>query len=218
MAKLTISDAAEQLGVSKEAIHNRIRRGSLQSVVENGVKLVVLSKDESAQIPSKKINSKTTTHNSDDRYYKFLEEQNVKLQHKVETLEGETRSLRDQKEQMLIEERIKIENIYKEKDEQLKNIINAISSKFMLNAPQEAMGMDDELFEAEIQVREPKESIENRRLISLNKYLKSKDFSKKKISKMKEKFQEQAKEDSRIITIGKKYYIDLQKYDYSDLM
>lgn len=219
MAKLTISDAAEQLGVSKEAIHNRIRRGSLQSVVENGVKLVVLSKDESAQVPSKKINSKTTTHNSDDRYYKFLEEQNVKLQHKVETLEGETRSLRDQKEQMLIEERIKIENIYKEKDEQLKNIINAISSKFMLNAPQEAsMGMDDELFEAEIQVREPKESIEDRRLISLNKYLKSKDFSKKKISKMKEKFQEQAKEDSRIITIGKKYYIDLQKYDYSDLM
>lgn len=217
MAKLTISDAAEQLGVSKEAIHNRIRRGSLQSVVENGVKLVVLSKDESAQVPSKKINSKTTTHNSDDRYYKFLEEQNVKLQHKVETLEGETRSLRDQKEQMLIEERIKIENIYKEKDEQLKNIINAISSKFMLNAPQEAsMGMDDELFEAEIQVREPKESIEDRRLISLNKYLKSKDFSKKKISKMKEKFQEQAKEDSRIITIGKKYYIDLQKYDYSD--
>lgn len=219
MAKLTISDAAEQLGVSKEAIHNRIRRGSLHSVVENGVKLVVLSKDESAQVPSKKINSKTATHNSDDRYYKFLEEQNVKLQHKVETLEGETRSLRDQKEQMLIEERIKIENIYKEKDEQLKNIINAISSKFMLNAPQEAsMGMDDELFEAEIQVREPKESIENRRLISLNKYLKSKDFSKKKISKMKEKFQEQAKEDSRIITIGKKYYIDLQKYDYSDLM
>lgn len=217
MAKLTISDAADKLGVSKEAIHNRIRRGSLQSVVENGVKLVVLSKDESAQVASKKINSRTTTHNGDDRYYKFLEEQNVKLQHKVETLEGETRSLRDQKEQMLIEERIKIENIYKEKDEQLKNIINAISSKFMLNAPQEvSMGMDGELFEAEVQIREPKENIENRRLISLNKYLKSKDFSKKKISKIKEKFKESSKEDPRIITIGKKYYIDLQKYDYSD--
>lgn len=217
MSKLTISDAAEKLGVSKEAIHNRIRRGSLHSVVENGVKLVVLGKEEGAQVAAKKVNSQKNSNNSDDRYYKFLEEQNAKLQHKVETLEGETRSLRDQKEQMLIEERIKIENIYKEKDEQLKNIINAISSKFMLSAPQEvSMSSDDEAYEAEIQPREPKENIENRRLISLNKYLKSKGFSKKKISKIKEKFEVSSKDDPRIITIGKKYYIDLQKYDYSD--
>ncbi len=217
MAKLTISDAAEQLGVSKEAIHNRIRRGSLQSVVENGIKLVVLGKDESAQVVSKKLNNKTTPHNLDDRYYKFLEEQNVKLQQKVETLEGETRSLRDQKEQMLIEERIKIENIYKEKDEQLKNILNAISSKFMLNAPENNLSdTNGELFEAEIEEKKKENFVENRRLISLNKYLKSKDFSKKKISKIKEKFEKNAKEDSRIVIIGKKYYIDLQKYDYSD--
>lgn len=217
MSKLTISDAADKLGVSKEAIHNRIRRGSLHSVVENGVKLVILGKEDGAQVAAKKVSSQKNSHNGDDRYYKFLEEQNAKLQHKVETLEGETRSLRDQKEQMLIEERIKIENIYKEKDEQLKNIINAISSKFMLSAPQEiSIGADDEAYEAEIQPREPKESIENRRLISLNKYLKSKNFSKKKISKIKEKFELSSKEDPRIITIGKKYYIDLQKYDYSD--
>lgn len=217
MSKLTISDAADKLGVSKEAIHNRIRRGSLHSVVENGVKLVILGNEDGAQVTAKKASSQKNSHNSDDRYYKFLEEQNAKLQHKVETLEGETRSLRDQKEQMLIEERIKIENIYKEKDEQLKNIINAISSKFMLSAPQEiSIGADDEAYEAEIQPREPKESIENRRLISLNKYLKSKNFSKKKISKIKEKFEVSSKEDPRIITIGKKYYIDLQKYDYSD--
>lgn len=217
MAKLTISDAAEQLGVSKEAIHNRIRRGSLQSVVENGVKLVVLSKDENTQAASKKSNNKTTAHNLDERYYKFLEEQNVKLQQKVETLEGETRSLRDQKEQMLIEERIKIENIYKEKDEQLKNILNAISSKFMLNTPENNLSnSDNELFEAEIEEKKKEDFVENRRLISLNKYLKSKDFSKKKISNIKEKFEKNAKEDSRIVIIGKKYYIDLQKYDYSD--
>lgn len=217
MSKLTVSDAAEKLGVSKEAIHNRIRRGSLHSVVENGIKLVVLSKEENAHVAAKKVNSQKSVHHGDDKYYKFLEDQNAKLQQKVENLEGETRSLRDQKEQMLIEERIKIENIYKEKDEQLKNIINAISSKFMLNAPQGAhISVNDEPFEAEIQEKEPKESIESRRLISLNKYLKSRDFSKKKISKIKEKFEISSKDDPRIITIGKKYYIDLQKYDYSD--
>ena len=46
MMKLTILDAAEKLGISKEAIHNRIRRGSLKSVVENGVKFVFISEEK----------------------------------------------------------------------------------------------------------------------------------------------------------------------------
>lgn len=213
MSKVTIHGAAEILGVSKEAIHNRIRRGSLQSVVEDGIKLVILDKEESVQPLTKKTTIQKTPHQTPDRYYKFLEEQNEKLQQKVETLEKETRSLRDQKEQMLIEERLKIERIYKEKDEQLKNIINAISTKLMLHAPQE-------MIEGEITEQEAQETLtqEGRRLISVNKYLKSRDFSKKERNRIKEKFERAAKEDARIITIGKKYYIDLQKYDYSDLM
>ena len=214
MQKLSISDAAEQLGISREAIHNRIRRGSLQSVVEDGIKLVMLGDDDKIQAVLRKTDSKKSLNHTDERYYKFLEDQNIKLQQKVETLEGETRTLRDQKEKMLIEERIKIEQIYKEKDEQLKSIINAISSKFILSTPQNK----EELFEAEIEENSSEEPLENRRLMSLNKYLKSRDFSKKKISKIKEKFKEYSKDDSRIIAIGKKLYIDLQKYDYSDLM
>ena len=214
MQKLSISDAAEQLGISREAIHNRIRRGSLQSVVEDGIKLVMLGDDDKIQAVLRKTDSKKSLNHTDERYYKFLEDQNIKLQQKVETLEGETRTLRDQKEKMLIEERIKIEQIYKEKDEQLKSIINAISSKFILSTPQNK----EELFEAEIEEKSSEEPLENRRLMSLNKYLKSRDFSKKKISKIKEKFKEYSKDDSRIIAIGKKLYIDLQKYDYSDLM
>ena len=209
MSKVTIHDAAELLGVSKEAIHNRIRRGSLQSVVEDGIKLVILDKEENVQPLTKKTTTQKNLHQTPDRYYKFLEEQNEKLQQKVETLEKETRSLRDQKEQMLIEERIKIECIYKEKDEQLKNIINAISSKFMLHTPQE-------MIEGEIAQETPIQ--EERRLVSVNKHLKSRDFSKKERNRIKENFARNAKEDTRIITIGKKYYIDLQKYDYSDLM
>jgi len=214
MQKLSIFDAAELLGVSREAIHNRIRRGSIQSVVENGIKFVLIDDMQKSQTVSRKIDAKSSFSHTNDRYYKFLEDQNLKLQQKVETLESETRTLRDQKEKMLIEERIKIEQIYKEKDEQLKNIINAISSKFMLNASQSK----DEHFEAEIEERIEEEPQEERRLVSLNKYLKSREFSKKKISKIKDRFQKYSKNDSRIVTIGKKLYIDLQKYDYSDLM
>lgn len=118
MSKMNINDAAAFFGVSKEAIHNRIRRGSLESVMEDGVKLVIVDETSSKKVSPRVSIAKATL--SDERYYKLLEEQNTKLQSRVEILEGETRSLRDQKEQMLIEERIKIENIYKEKDEQLK--------------------------------------------------------------------------------------------------
>lgn len=210
MTKLSISDAADKLGVSKEAIHNRIRRGSLQSVVEDGIKLVILSPNKSAQAKAANMSGRKAASHADERYYKLLEEQNAKLQQKVETLESETRTLRDQKEQMLIEERKKIEQIYKEKDEQLKNIINAISSKFILNTPPE------EPLEVEIEHIQKEDSAQEKRLVALNKYLKSKDFSKKKRKEIKEAFKTRVQDDPRVVEIDKKYYIDLQKYDYSD--
>ncbi len=207
MSKLSIADAAIKLGVSKEAIHNRIRRGSLESIIEDGIKYVLITKN--LQATNKTNTRRTASTNTDSKYYKFLEEQNQKLQTKIEVLEGETKTLRDQKEQMLISEREKIEQIYKDKDEQLKNILNAISSKFLLNAPNE-----EELVEAEIE----QESEEESTSISLKSYLKDNNISKKKSIKIKERFKKVAKSDSRIIRIGKKHYINLNKYDYSDLL
>jgi len=211
MARFTITDAAKKLGVSKEAIHNRVRRGSLNSVVENGIKYVIIE----AQVISKASNrtsAKKQALHVEDRYHKLLQEQNEKLQQRVDTLENETRSLRDQKEQMLIDEREKIEQIYKQKDEQLKNILNAISSKFMLNAPDEDIEDVENIVEVELEEEDKPQS----NLISLNKYLKQKDISKKKAQKIKDRFKKHAKNDSRIIKVGNKFYIDLEKYDYSD--
>ncbi|MCX6052765.1 MAG: DNA-binding protein [Campylobacterales bacterium] len=213
MPKMSIEDAATHFGVSKEAIHNRIRRGSIESVVENGIKLVEI--DATIAHTANKIQTKKLTNtNYDDKYYKFLEEQNSKLQEKVEKLEGETRTLRDQKEQMLIEERIKIEEIYKQKDEQLKNILGAISSKFMLNTP-----MPESLKEGhvEAEIDEEEEIKKENQFISLKKYLKENDFSPKKQEKIKEKFKKIAKTDKRVIVLGKKLYIDLNKHNYDDI-
>lgn len=209
MPKMNIADAAEFFGVSKEAIHNRIRRGSLESIIVGNEKNVIIDGTKPHIKASKKINTKNSTQ-TDEKYYKYLETQNEKLQSKVEKLESETRSLRDQKERMLIDERQKIEKIYRDKDEQLKNILNAISSKFMLESPSEHL-------EAEIEVNEKNEkNSENGTLIPLNKYLKSKNFSKKKREKIKIKFKKNHKSDNRVIRLNKKYYIDLDKYDYSD--
>jgi len=208
MKKVTVADAAEHFGVSKEAIHNRIRRGSFEVVVEDGVKMVLLN---SAKKVSSARKATLTTVKNDERYYKLLQEQNEKLQAKVEKLEGETRTLRDQKELMLIEERKKIEAIYKEKDEQLKNILSTLSSQFMLTQPQE---QDTEAIEVEVNSKPVKEE----KIIPLKKYLKSLDYSEKKMKKMKKVFTAKVKKDKRITLIDGKIYLDLSKYDYKDLL
>jgi len=214
MPNMTIIQAAEHFGVSKEAIHNRVRRGSLSVVVVDGVKLVeVDSKAKATTQTRAKAQSRRVSHASDDKYYKLLEEQNAKLQDRVEKLEGETRTLRDQKEEMLVQERVKIEQIYKDKDEQLKNILSTISSQFMLNAP--LVDEENEHLDAEIEVEEEKPK---RALISLKKYLKEQGYSDKKRDKIKHRFKKRADKDERIIILGKKYYINPSKYDYKDLL
>ncbi|MDQ7068726.1 MAG: DNA-binding protein [Sulfurimonas sp.] len=187
MKKLNVAEAAEYFGVSKEAIHNRIRRGSLEAVVENGIKMVLIN----PATPIKQTRKATpiqVASSNDERYYKLLKEQNEKLQFKVEKLEGETRALRDQKELMLIKEREKIEAIYKEKDEQLKNFLSTLSAQFALTAPKE------EMLEAEIE----EESVEELTAppISLNKFLKSTKFSDKKKEKIKARFKKRVKKMS----------------------
>ena len=221
MANMTIMDAATHFGVSKEAIHNRVRRGSLVAVEIDGVKYVDIDANVKSSTPKAKVKTQTRRPSAakagEDKYYQMLEEQNAQLQGKVEKLEGETRSLRDQKEAMLIAEREKIEQVYKDKDEQLKNILSTISSQFMLSAPvavHEAEHVDAEI-ESEEEIKEVKPKGE---LISLKKYLKKQKYSEEKRKKIKNRFAKKANQDERIIVLGTKFYIDTVKFDYSDLI
>ena len=209
MSKMSVADAAEYFGVSREAIHNRIRRGSLKCELVDGIKLVVVDKNLKA---TPRTQVKRAPSISNDKYYKLLEEQNSKLQNRVEKLEDETRTLRDQKEQMLIDERVKIEQIYRDKDEQLKSVLTTFKEQFMLSAPQKN---EQEPLEVEIQ-EEPLEE-EVHEIISLKKYLKEQKFSDKKCKKIRKRFEKRAKKDNRIVIVGKKYYLDFAKYDYRDL-
>jgi hypothetical protein len=213
MPKMTIEEAAAHFAISKEAIHNRIRRGTLISAVEGGVKFVTIENTQTSadKVASKRVNTRQASPQIDDRYTKLLEEQNAALQGKIEKFELEIRTLREQKEEMLIQERIKIEQIYKEKDEHLKSMLHAFSAQFMLSAPLQEN--KEEHVEAEIEISQRDEET-----ISLEAYLKEHDFSKKKSKKVKETFQKRAGQDERIIVHGETYYMNTLKYDYSDLL
>ena len=198
MAKLTVAEAAQHFNVSKEAIHNRIRRGTLDCIIEHGAKYVVIGEEVAPKAAA------------DSKYYDYIEEENARLKARVNELEGETRSLREQREQMLIEERRKIEQIYKERDEQLRNVLQVVASKFL-----SAAAMEHAIEEAvTAEVIEPQASDP----VSLKAFLKLKGYKAKERSKIKERFKKQAGRDPRIQLRKGKIHLDPSRYDYTDLL
>lgn len=146
MTKLPVSQAAEILGISKEAIYNRIRRNTLNSVVEDGVKYVILSEEE-AQV-DKKTQTKPTKRQkimSDERYIEFLLEHISELKEKITSLENDKEKLIKEKEELLIESRNEVEKIYKDRDKQLKQILTLVTRPLLTYMKkQEAIDADFE--------------------------------------------------------------------------
>lgn len=204
MPKLTVAEAAQHFNVSKEAIHNRIRRGTLDCVIEHGVKYVVVG-ETGVPKPS-----------DDSRYYDYIEKENERLKTRIEQLENETKTLREQREQMLIAEKQKIEQIYKERDEQLKNVLQVVASKFLSH-----MNVDnviEEAVTAEV-IEERPEMPEAEELVSLKEFLKLKQFKKKHKEKVRSRFEKHRGNDERIIEKADgRLYLNLGRYDYTDLL
>lgn len=119
--KLTVIEMAEYLGVSKEAIYNRLRRGTLDSVVENGKKFILLT--ATLQREGRLQKRKTITPAMSSEYIEFLKEQTEELKEKNRKLEDDKDRLYREKEKILIESKDMIERVYKERDEQLKAIL-----------------------------------------------------------------------------------------------
>ena len=210
MSKMTVAEASEYFKVSKEAIHNRIRRGTLDCVIEHGTKYVTVGdvKKEPAQNSA-----------GNDKYYSYIEQENTVLKAKISELEGETRSLREQREQMLIEEKEKIEQIYKERDIQLKSVLQVVASKFLTHQNMEAVIEEAVAADEE----EPLDDVidvvdEDDDFVSLKQFLKLKMYSKKKREKIKTRFEKYAFDDERIMVKQRKIYLKPNHFDYSDLI
>lgn len=187
--KLTVIETAKLLGVSKEAIYNRLRRGSLQSVIENGVKYILLTKTSLKESSS----LRKTESIIDGAYVELLKAQLEELKLKNEKLESDKERLISDKERLLIESKEKIEMIYKERDEQLKAILSLANRQIGLtpdvpSAPNTTSYDPDPVFFEEADVLEEDE--ENMPATDdifeiysdwrdLRSYLKEKGFSKK---------------------------------------
>ncbi len=119
--KLTVMEMAKYLSVSKEAIYNRLRRGTLEAITEDGKKYVLLT--PSVQREGRLPKRTAVTNVADSEYVELLKSQIEELKHKNQKLEDDRDRLYKEKEEMLIESKQMIEKVYKERDEQLKTIL-----------------------------------------------------------------------------------------------
>ncbi|MDR0666075.1 MAG: helix-turn-helix domain-containing protein, partial [Campylobacteraceae bacterium] len=100
MRKLTVSVAADELGITKEAVYNRIRRGTLKSVMEGNERYIILEEEYIPQDNKQIAKGKKIV--PDERYINLLISQIEELKATNSELNKDKERLIKEKEQLLI--------------------------------------------------------------------------------------------------------------------
>ncbi|NPA60044.1 MAG: hypothetical protein GXO30_06235, partial [Epsilonproteobacteria bacterium] len=127
--KFTIDDYSKHFKMSKEMIHSKLKAKKLNYVVEDSiVHIVVEDKKATLDKDKKSLNKPKTTVATVIALY---QRENIQLKEKIMQLELKIDKLIDDKEQMLRDERDKIEELYSKKDAQLKSILELMNTKMI---------------------------------------------------------------------------------------
>ncbi len=136
MRKFTILEAAEKLGVSKEAIYNRIRRKSIKFTEENGVRYVFLNETSTKNSQNFEYSIKEKK-SEDTNFINYLLQEISELKAKNEQLSQDKDELWREKEDILIQSKNEIKEIFFDRDEKLKYFLNLLSSPKNSNLDEE---------------------------------------------------------------------------------
>lgn len=204
MSKVPVSEAAEILGVTKEAVYNRIRRGTLKTFEKDGVKYVVLDGYEPQTAPksapktsksAKSSESKKAAKTGEFDVNEFLLSQIGELKEQNQNLQADKERLFREKEQILLNNKSEIAQIYRERDEKLKGFLS------MLERPLLARQNGEYVAPIDVEFVESKPENEGK-WTSLAEFLKSQNLSGKSLKKTQNKI---------IKNIGKSKFIKFKK-------
>jgi len=204
--KLTVDEYAKQFKMSKEMVHSKLKTKKLQHVIEDSIVYIVIDNDEN-QIEEKKVVKKPKI--TVATVLALYQRENMQLKEKIVQLEFKIDKLIDDKEQMLRDERDKIEELYNKKDVQLKTILELVNTKMMLENQDETIH--------EVQTLEPKEEKPLGK-IELKEYLKTLNLKSYQKKVIRRRFLAVYDSDVRVMQKDGKLYLDFSKYDYSDLL
>ena len=220
--RLTIDQYSKHFKMSKEMIHSKLRANKLNYITENGETYIIIPDSdpiaqklqEATQQKKKEVkkNMPASTQKPKITVATLIElykRENRALKERIRELEAKIDRLIDDKEQMLREERERIEKVYAAKDEQLKTILELINAKLQME--QQSLGLTDSHDIEAI----PAESSQR---VELKEYLKSLDLEPQQRKAIKKRFQAVKGSDIRVQEQNGKIYLDFGKYDYSDLL
>ena len=157
MKKVSIGEAAEILGISKEAVYNRIRRNSLRTEEIDGVRYVLLegavSADEARRAKAK-TSPKTQTAPQNQSFIDYLIKEVAELKGKIEALQSDKDRLHKEKEEILIASKEEIKLMYKERDEKLGHFLSFFDKPLISAKNRETKPFDIEVKEKTYDERE----------------------------------------------------------------
>ncbi len=207
--RLTIDEYSKKFKMSKEMIHSKIKNSKINHIIEDKITYIIVkdkSKIEKNEALSTIVELKPKLKPTVATVISLYQKENLYLKEKIIQLEEKIDKLIDDKEQMLRDERDKIEDIYTTKDEQLKNILELISTQ-MITEQKELQNKS-----TSFQLNKKEE------LTELKEYLRSLDIETYQRKIIKKRFLEVYNSDSRIIQQNGKLFLNFNKYDYSDLL
>jgi primosomal protein N' len=220
--RFSIDEYAKTFKMSKEMIQNKIRTKRLNYIIEAGVTYIIVPRSsldeekhreiqESSKQPVTAVVPASSPKTSVGMVISLYQKENHHLKLKIKELESKIDRLVNDKEEMLIAERTRIEEIYTAKDEQLKSILEVLSTKLMLSNANNTVH--------DVDVAQPVPlSIEPKGIIELKRYLKFIGVGSEDRKLVRRRFAERFGSDIRIIQREGEFYVDLSKYDYTDLL
>ncbi len=218
--RFSIDEYAKTFKISKEMIHSKLKTKRLNYIIEGGITYIIVPRSSLSETQKRDIQEPSkpepaappsVAKTSIGMVISLYQKENLHLKLKIKELEAKIDSLVNDKEQMLIAERNRIEEIYTSKDEQLKSILEVLSSKLMLSA-------NNTIHEVDAIVQSSPLPHTNSGIIELKRYLKFIGIGSEGRKAIRNRFSERYGSDVRIIQKEGEFYVDLSKYDYTDLL
>ncbi len=243
--RFTVDEYSQRFKMSKEMINSRLKSRRLNYIIEDGTTYIIVPRNSLDDVQKERIKqasvepavttttsvestpsvptikqvktarparSKTTVGTIIALYQK----ENLQLKQKIKELDQKIDRLIGDKEQMLRDERDRIEKVYSNKDEQLKTILELVNTKLMLTQDSTVHDVDSTTEKA------PEDAIDatwqQSDFVELRQYLKSLGLKPLERKSIKKRFAEAYGSDVRVIQQNGQFYLDFSKYDYSDLL
>ncbi len=218
--RFTVNEYSEHFKISKEMVYAKLRQKQLNYIMEEGVTYIIVPQNAQEGTTQERVATKQERAPSAPpvkpkttvgTIIALYQRENQHLKQRIRELETKIDKLIDDKEQMLIGERNRIEQIYSTKDEQLKTILNLVNTKLMLS-------QDHTVHDVDISEEAKEEIIEHQGFIELKKYLKTLELDSRQRKRIKKRFASAYGNDSRVLQQNGAFYLDFDRFDYSDLL